>query len=218
MLKTLADGNDFESFLILAEAVLAVRPREDTEETPRFQDTPFYFNYLSLTKIFGLIAAVGTKFAERALVFTTVKLAEIMVASDQFLLLEVDFFTLDPGPTDGWVWQADVRELAAAAKALAVRLIGERCAESADVRRIYKEHLASLPESRVIRRLCLFVLSLCPQAFREELKQAFSPCSRLITITTCRQGQNSRRIPRSVGRRQKAFRREDFGYLWPPTR
>ena len=173
MLKALAVENDFESFLVLAEAVLAVRPREDTEETPRFQDTPFYFNYLSRTKIFGLIAAVGTKFAERALVFTTVKLAEIMAASDQFLLLEVDFFTLDPGPTDGWVWQADVRELAAAAKALAVRLIGERCAESADVRRIYKEHLASLPESRVIRRLCLFVLSLCPQAFREELKQAF---------------------------------------------
>ena len=173
MLKRFVDANDFESFLVLAEAVLVVRPREDTEETPRFQDTPFYFNYLSRTKIFGLIAAVGTKFAERALVFTTVKLAEIMAASDQFLLLEVDFFTLDPGPTDGWVWQADVRELAAAAKALAVRLIGERCAESADVRRIYKEHLASLPESRVIRRLCLFVLSLCPQAFREELKQAF---------------------------------------------
>ena len=173
MLKRLVDTNDFESFLVLAEAVLAVRPREDTEETPRFQDTPFYFNYLSRTKIFGLIAAVGTKFVERALVFTTVKLAEIMAASDQFLLLEVDFFTLDPGQTDGWVWQADVRELAAAAKALAVRLIGERCAESADVRRIYKEHLASLPESRVIRRLCLFVLSLCPQAFREELKQAF---------------------------------------------
>ena len=173
MLKALAVENDFESFLVLAEAVLAVRPRENTEETPRFQNTPFYFDYLSHTKIFGLIAAVGTKFAERALVFTTVKLAEIMAASDQFLLLEVDFFTLDPGPTDGWVWQADVRELAAAAKALAVRLIGERCAESADVRRIYKEHLASLPESRVIRRLCLFVLSLCPQAFREELKQAF---------------------------------------------
>ena len=173
LLKRLVDANDFENFLILAEAVLAVRPRENTEETPRFQNTPFYFDYLSHTKIFGLIAAVGTKFAERALVFTTVKLAEIMAASDQFLLLEVDFFTLDPGPTDGWVWQADVRELAAAAKALAVRLIGERCAESADVRRIYKEHLASLPESRVIRRLCLFVLSLCPQAFREELKQAF---------------------------------------------
>ena len=173
MLKRLVDTNDFESFLVLAEAVLAVRPREDTEENPRFQDTPFYFDYLSRTKIFRLLAAVGTKFAERALVFTTKKLAEIMTASDQFLLLEVDFFTLEPGPSDGWEWQADVRELAAAAKALAVRLIGERCAESADVRRIYKEHLASLPESRVIRRLRLFVLSLCPQAFREELKQAF---------------------------------------------
>ena len=101
----------------------------------------------------------------------TSKLAEIMAVSDQFLLLEVDFFTLELGQSDGW--QEDVRELAAAAKTLAVRLIRERCAEAGEVRRIYKEHLASLPESRVMRRLRLFVLSLCPQAFREELKQAF---------------------------------------------
>ena len=169
MLKALADENDFESFLVLAEAVLAVRPREDTEETPRFQDTPFYFNYLSRTKIFGLIAAVGTKFVERALVFTTVKLDEIMAASDQFPLFDVDFFTLELGQ-DG-VWQQDVRELAAAAKVLAVRLIGERCTDSEDVRRIYTEHLASLPENSVIQRLRLFVLSLCTEVFKDEIRQ-----------------------------------------------
>lgn len=171
MLKTLADANDFESFLILAETVLTVRAREELEGSARFNHSPFYFEYLSRTKIFALLTDAEAEYGERALGLMTSKLAEIMVVTDQFLLLDVDFFTLEPGQTDGW--QEDVRELAAAAKTLAVRLIGERCAESGDVRRIYKEHLASLPESRVMRRLRLFILSLCPQAFREELKQAF---------------------------------------------
>ena len=127
---------------------------------------------LPRTKIFERLADVDAEYAERGLALTTNKLAEIMVASDQFLLLEVDFFTLEPGQTEGWEWEADVRELAAAVKAMAVRLIGERCPESADVRRVYKEHLASLPDSRGMWRLRLFVLSLCPQAFKDDLRSA----------------------------------------------
>ena len=169
MLTALADGNDFESFLVLAEAVLAVRPREEMEKSHNFRETPFYLDYLSRTKIFELLAAVGTRFAERALVITTRKLDEIMAASDQFPLFDVDFFTLELGQ-DG-VWQQDVRELAAAAKALAVRLIGETCTDSEDVRRIYTEHLASLPENSVIQRLRLFVLSLCTEVFKDEIRQ-----------------------------------------------
>ncbi len=171
MLSTLAGANDFESFLVLAEAVLAVRPGKETGNASRFRDSPFYLGDLSHTKLFEQLVAVNDEHAERALALTTSKLAEIMAASDQFLLLDVDFFTLESGQSDGW--QEDVRELAVAAKTLAVRLIGARCAESCDVRRIYKEHLAPLPESRVIRRFRLFVLSLCPQTFREELKEAF---------------------------------------------
>lgn len=170
MLKTLADANDFESFLILAETVLTVRAREELEGATRFNDTPFYFEYLSRTKIFALLTDAKAEYGERALGLMTSKLAEIMVVIDQFLLLEVDFFTLEPGQTDGW--QEDVRELAAAAKTLAVRLIGERCAESGEVRRIYRDHLASLPDSRVIWRFRLYVLSLCPKAFKDELKRA----------------------------------------------
>lgn len=173
MLSTLADANDYESFLLLVEAVLAVRAREETGSASTNGGSPFFLKNLPRTKIFERLADVDAEYAERGLALTTNKLAEIMVASDQLLLVEVDFFTLEPGQTEGWEWEADVRELAAAAKTLAVRLIGKRCAESGDVRRIYMEHLASLPESRVIRRLRLFVLSLCPQAFMEELKQIF---------------------------------------------
>ena len=172
MLSTLADANDYESFLLLVEAVLAVRAREETGSASTNGESPFFLKNLPRTKIFERLADVDAEYAERGLALTTNKLAEIMVASDQFLLVEVDFFTLEPGQTEGWEWEADVRELAAAAKAMAVRLIGERCPESADVRRVYKEHLASLPDSRGMWRLRLFILSLCPRAFRAELKSA----------------------------------------------
>ena len=172
MLSTLADANDYESFLLLVEAVLAVRAREETGSASTNGESPFFLKNLPRTKIFERLADVDAEYAERGLALTTNKLAEIMVASDQFLLVEVDFFTLEPGQTEGWEWEADVRELAAAAKAMAVRLIGERCPESADVRRVYKEHLASLPDSRGMWRLRLFVLSLCPQAFKDDLRSA----------------------------------------------
>ncbi len=172
MLSTLADANDFESFLLLAEAVLAVRSGEETGHVSTYRESPFYLDDLSRTKLFEQLTAVGPEYAERACALTTSKMAEITAASDQSLLLDVDFFTLEPGQSEAWEWEADVRELAAAAKTLAVRLIGERCAESDDVRIIYKEHLASLPESRVMRRFRLFVLSLCPGVFRDELKSA----------------------------------------------
>ena len=171
MLSTLADANDFESFLVLAEAVLSMRPRAEMGNASLYRESPFYLDHLPRTKIFERLAAVDAEYAERALALTTNKLAEIMAASDQFLLVEVDFFTLEPGQMNGW--QEDVRELAAAAKKLAVSLIGERCAEAGDVRRIYQEHLASLPESSVIWRLHLFVLGLCPEVFKEEIRHAF---------------------------------------------
>ena len=170
MLRTLADASDFKNFLLLAEAVLTVRSGEETGKVSRYRESPFCLADLARMKLFEQLAAVGTEFSERALALTTSKLAAITAASDQSLLLEVDFFTLELGQSDEW--QEDVRELAAAAKTLAVRLIGKRCAESGDIRRTYKDHLASLPESRVIWRYRLFVLSLCPEAFKEELKGA----------------------------------------------
>ena len=70
MLKTLADANDFDSFLILAEAVLTVRTRKELEGAARFNGTPFYLEYLSRTEIFALLTDVKAEFGERALGLT----------------------------------------------------------------------------------------------------------------------------------------------------
>ena len=171
MLKTLADESFFESLLVLAEAVLAVRPKEEFENTPLHRNNPFYLEYLTRTGIFRQLASLETEYAEAALALAIQKLSEVLTTSNNFWLLEVDFFSLQLGQSDSW--QEEVCELAALAKALAVRLIGKRCDNAQMARDVYVRHFASLPDNRVMRRFKFFVLSLCPAAFKDHLKQAY---------------------------------------------
>lgn len=206
MLKTLAGGSDIESFLVLAEAVLSVRPSEEMGKSPQFHESPFYLDYLSRTNIFGLLAAVGPDSAEDALSLATKIMAKVVAldkedvgpgfqpesewdallqemrhrqvgapvfeVSDRYTLSDVDFFDLELGQAGPHSFHGDVREMAAVVKTLLDGIVGERCTESADVRRIYENYIASLPDSRVIWRLRLYALSLCPRAFREDLRSA----------------------------------------------
>ncbi len=171
MLKTLADEGYFESLLALAEAVLAVRPKEELESAPIHRNNPFYLESLSRTGIFRQLASLETEYAEASLALTTQKLSEVSTTSNSFWLLEVDFFSLQPEGVSSW--QEEVRELAAVVKTLAVRLIGKNCDDAQMVRDVYLRHFVPLPENRVMRRLKYFVLSLCPAAFKDELKQAY---------------------------------------------
>ena len=60
-----------------------------------------------------------------------------------------------------------------AVKTLAVRLIGERCAESKEVRRIYKRVSGLFAgQPRYLAFPVYIVLSLCPQAFKDDLRSA----------------------------------------------
>ena len=72
---------------------------------------PFYLKYLTRTGIFGLLASLETEYAEAALALAIQKLSDVLVTSDNFWLLEVDFFTLQLGQANSW--QEEVRELAA---------------------------------------------------------------------------------------------------------
>jgi len=170
MLKTLADERCFESLLALAEAVLAVRPKEELENTPLHRNNPFYLEYLTRTGIFSLLASLETEYAEAALALAIQKLSEVLTTSNNYGLLEVDFFSLELDQANSW--QEEVRELAAVVKALAIRLIGKRCNDAHMVRDVYMRHFVSLPDSRVIQRLRFYVLSLCPSALKDHLKQA----------------------------------------------
>ncbi|MBP7796669.1 MAG: hypothetical protein KA059_07855 [Elusimicrobiales bacterium] len=188
MFKTLADVKDYKSILILAEAILEVRSKEeiDRESSGIGTDNPFYFADLAEARIFEYLANIAdNRYAKQALALTTQVLTKIVLLGekadnnkvfpqeDLFPFYDVDFFTLELGHGRQLSYRDDVIELAAVIKKLASRLISERCGERDFVRRLYAECIDSLPQSQAMWRLRLFVLSLCPEAFKEELKKAF---------------------------------------------
>ena len=65
MLKTLADADDPKSLLVLAEAVLAVRPSEELTDGRLVKDNPFYLEYLARAGIFAQLASLPTEVCRR---------------------------------------------------------------------------------------------------------------------------------------------------------
>ena len=81
MFKRLADSKNYQSLLVLAEAVLAVRTQEEIEKAPsRYRSTPFYFDDLSSTDVFEHLSHVGTEYREKAFDLTTKVMAEAIAS------------------------------------------------------------------------------------------------------------------------------------------
>jgi len=187
MLKTLADAKDYGSILVLAEVILKVRTKDEIEKTTNLitTDNPFYFDDLSYTKIFEHLTNIGNDYAEQALALATKAMDKVVILGgktergevfpieETFYLFDIDFFTLELGKREHLSHRDDVRKLAAVIKVLASRLIGEKCAEADVAQKLYEQYIESLPQSRSMWRLRLFVLSLCPEVFKNELKNAF---------------------------------------------
>jgi hypothetical protein len=192
--QTLANLKDYESILTLAEAVLAVKTKEELKQTSRgySSDNPFYFDDISYTKVFEHLVSVDEQYVEKALELTTKVIADIVRLGEKpeedevfpiremFYLFDVDFFSLELDKTGHHSDRENVKELAATIKTLVQRLIGGNCDKPELVSEIYKKYIQILPESRSMWRLRLFVLSLCPIAFQKELKQSFSKLFEVI--------------------------------------
>ncbi|MBI2635592.1 MAG: hypothetical protein HYW79_03585, partial [Parcubacteria group bacterium] len=130
MLKTLTDANDFDSVLILAEAVLSIRTKKEAEQTSRgfLSDNPFYFKELSYTKVFEYLLKVDEKNIENALTLVTNTMKEVVLFGekehkdevfkvyDSYFLLDVDFFELELTEKDRLSHRDDVKNLAAVIK------------------------------------------------------------------------------------------------------
>lgn len=187
ILQTLANVKDYDSVLVLAEAILLVRTKEEIKKTTNriTTDNPFYFSDLSHTKVFEYLTLVDSEYAEKALDLTTRVMANVVLlggeserdqvfpVEETFHLFDVDFFALESGQKKHLSHRDDVRELAAVVKILTRRLIGSKCKETDVARKLFEQYIKPLPDSRSMWRLRLFVLSLCPEAFKNELKKAF---------------------------------------------
>lgn len=196
MFQILTTAKDYGSILALAEAVLAVRTKEEFKQTSRgySSDNPFYFSDIAYTKAFEHLVAVEEQYVEKALELTTKVIAEIVRLGDKaessdvfpihemFYLFDVDFFSLELGKDEHHSDRENVKDLAATIKTLAQRLIGGNCDKSKLVSEIYKKYIETLPESRSMWRLRLFVLSLCPTALQTKLKQSFSKLFEVMEV------------------------------------
>lgn len=188
MFQKLADTKEYESILLLAKAILAVRPKEEINKdgfAGISTENPFYFNDLSYTKVFERLASTNEEFAEKTLALVTKILSqiislggkaqngEVFPIEETFHLFDVDFFTLELGQKERLSHRDDVRDLAAVIKVLTRQLIQERCGKPQNAHAIYERYIQPLPDSRAMWRLRLFVLSLCPEVFKNELKNSF---------------------------------------------
>lgn len=185
MLKILADASDYSSLLTLAEPLLEVRPNESQIKSVRksMPDNPFCFNEIADTKVFEKLASVDEGHVESALGLVVNTLAaivrlgnttdhEVFEYNDEFLLIDIDFFTVEFGE-DKTSYRKNLHELAAAVKKLIQRSIGSGCDDTDAAKRIYDTCLRSLPNSQSTWRLKLFATSLCPILFRDDLQAAF---------------------------------------------
>jgi hypothetical protein len=184
MFQRLTAARNYGSVLVLAEAVLAIRSRDDEELPQRgISFNPFLLNQLEYTKIFESVASVDDEHAERALALTTSVLSGIVQLGDHaeqppfalnepFSLLNKDLFEIQVNESERHSPRENIGDLAALATLFIRRTIGRACAAPKEATRLYQEYLVPLPDSRSMWCLKLLAMSLCPQVFREELKEA----------------------------------------------
>jgi hypothetical protein len=186
MLETLTEAHDYLSFLILSEAVLAIRPREELIKTGRSiaDFRLFYFKELVDTKIFELLSNIDNKYLEQALKLTTIVFSNIVKLGegkkdstnsifDLIDLYDFDFFSEHYDESPHLLHRNEMRKLAIVMKKLAQKTIGSKCEEPETANHIYNAYIRNLPENELTWRFQLLVMSLCPIAFQSDLRAAF---------------------------------------------
>jgi len=187
MFESLKTNNDGKSLLMLADAVLVVKNKDDYKKKSNgyLFDNPFYFKDLSYTKVFEHLADIEeTHIAETLKLVCgklaeTVKLAEadddgVFEYEDIFHLYDTDLFTLSLNQQKHLSDRENAKDLIACVKTLGERAFGVNCDKADRVNEQFEKIILQIPENQSIWKLKLFILSLCPTAFSEKLKVAFS--------------------------------------------
>lgn len=187
LFKTLADAKEAESILILAEAVLQVRPKDaiDKDIPGVRRDNPFYFDDLIETGVFQALATVDDTVLYKAVKLGLTILKQIVMLGekgseeeyfprrDRIHFYETDLFSLKLGQKSGTFGRDDIIEFLASIKTMIERWITQNATQPEIANKFYQEDIATLPQSMVTWRFRLFTLTLCPDIFKEYLKEAF---------------------------------------------
>lgn len=187
MFDTLSASTEYKykSILTLAESALLVRSKEDAKKNAFGSvNDPFYLSDIHYTDIFQRLDEIKGTNEEGVLKLATNTLADIVILSgekedevfpigDIFSLFDVNFFNLSLDNQRHLSSRDDVRDLSAIAKIFIGRLVSQNSDKPDEIRRLHDTYILSLPDSRTMWRFRLYVWSLAPEVFKDELKKAF---------------------------------------------
>ena len=172
MLEKLHKAGDFESILVLAETILMIRSKKELEERKNSYraENIFYIHDLSETKIFNYLVEMPDQQLEKALSIVVDVFSEAIKDESNYLLMDEDFFTLSLNAVAGDSYREEFKFLAAAIIEIARKMFTDK---KTDKKVLYEKYFAKLPNEQITRRLKLFVMSLNPELFIDELSPEY---------------------------------------------
>ncbi len=182
MFESLEKSGHHEELMELASAVLELREDWETKAKEKYSDaSPFCLTNLSYSKVFHYLNNIDENNIEEAIglslsilkKLTTIfeenrEIVSAFSQKDSYPLYDVDVFTIGLRSEYHGTGRDDVREVVALVKTLTERVLTQQCEEK--VKAIYEQYFESLPDSWLIWRIRLFVLSLCPSELKPYLK------------------------------------------------
>ena len=191
MFEILHKAEKIDELIDLAEVVLSVKSKTEFDKDT-FDKNPFYIRDFSYTKVFEYLEKIkgeNKKKVLKLLTDVTVKIAILgeenekkesaFKIGDTFYLYDVDFFKDEYKELKHRSYRDSVKDLMLFVAKIAKDLIEEKCENENEIREIFDKYLGSfdsekakLPDTRAMWQLRLFVLSLCPNVFKDEIKKS----------------------------------------------
>lgn len=185
MFDSLVAAEEWPAVIDLATAILVVKPKNIEETNSYLSDRDiFYVDDVGYSKVYNHLLDIAHGYQEQALelAYETLIALEVRNAKekgevhpdgDNLNYMDVDFFALDIAEEPGRSSREEAKNVAATFGLLLQKVINANIDDETEVKRLYSKFVAPLPETRSMWRLRLYAMSLCPQAFKDELRAAF---------------------------------------------
>ncbi len=188
--ESLLKAGDEETMLELADVVLSIKTREDFAKDSEYNKNPFYVRDFSYTKVFDYLQKISDKKSVLELLVRVInhitnlgnkERDHIFAKEDMFHMWSTDFFTDEYKSNDGHSsYRESVEDLMLFTKEIAKVVIESECPKGEeDVRKLYDDCIglfddkdAKLPDTKGTWQLRLYLLSLYPKAFKDEIKKS----------------------------------------------
>jgi hypothetical protein len=181
IIKSIINQKEYSVLLTLSSAMLAVRVNTDSDTL--YIDKPFYLNHISDVKLFKHLADIDEQYIEKAFDLTLNVLESIIKEvrqtpdsifkyGESYALYDIDIFNVSFDDARTLSPREDFQELVVTIKKLIEKVFKSYSSDSEKLKELFKK-VEELSENRLVWRLKLYLLSLCPEIFKDEIKKAF---------------------------------------------